>query len=211
MNNDNKKLADVIQELMEERGISLEKLAYITNIPQRFLLALKNGEFNKLPAKPYVRGYLLKIATVLEVDPEIVLRAYKESAEIKSSGTRDRLPTNRFAKQRFNKNLALAAFVLIILVAFFGIRVKSILGTPTITLSIPDSTLITIDRDLKVSGRISPGDRLTLNEEMVYTNNDGAFEKEVNLSSGLNTLEFRVTRFLGREIKVMRQVFYEPQ
>lgn len=208
-NNESKHISELLSELIEERGISAEKLSLTTNIPHRFITALLDGDFKRLPAKPYVRGYLLKISTVLNVDSALILKSYKDAVEIQASGEKDRLPENRFAIQKINKNFIIVFLILIIAIGFLAFRIKDILGAPTIEVSLPGNTLVTKEKAIKVSGKINPKDRLTLNQEIVYTDEAGKFEKEVNLSPGLNTFELNAKRFLGRETKVVRQIFYE--
>ena len=86
------------------------------------------------------------------------------------------------------------------------------MGTPTLQVNLSESPSTTTNQTLKITGKMSARDKLTLNQEIVYTNQDGTFQKDVTLSPGLNTFEFDATRFLGRETKIVRQVVYEePQ
>lgn len=198
--------------MMAAQEISLEKLAYLTNIPLRFLIALQKGELNKLPGPPYVRGYLLKIAEALNADAEPLLKSYKNSIQSNNNNKGiDRLPENRFAIKPFNKSIVIVFILLAVLVLFLISRLGAILGVPTITVSLPASTLITNNELLKIEGKITPGGRLTLNNELIYADSEGKFEKEIILSQGLNTLEFDAKKFLGREAKFTRQVFYQPE
>ncbi len=210
MNREGQKgISELLEELLKERGISPEKLSYVTNIPIRFVTALLDGDFKKLPAKPYVRGYLIKIAAALGVAEEIIMESYRESAEIKSSGSKDKLPINRFAIQKINKNFIIGAAVALGLLIFLGFRINDIMGTPTLQVNLSENPSTTTNQTLNITGRISAKDKLTLNQEIVYTNQDGTFQKEITLSPGLNTFEFGATRFLGRETKIIRQVVYE--
>ncbi len=205
-------ISKLLGELLEERGINPEKLSYATNVPTRFVTALLEGNFKELPAKPYVRGYLIKIAAALGVEDEVIMEAYRESTEIRSSGGNDKLPMNRFAIQKINKNFIIVAVVILGLLIFLGLRINDIMGTPTLQVNLPENPFSTNDQTLKIIGKMSAKDKLTLNQEIVYTNRDGTFQKDVTLSPGLNTFEFDATRFLGRETKIVRQVVYEePQ
>jgi len=208
-NSEYKKISEVIQDLMEGKGITVERLSYTTNIPKRFITALKEGNLKALPAKPYVRGYLLKIAAALEVEPDVILEAYQESTEIKTSGEKDRLPVNRFVIHKISKSFLIGLLAILIIIVFLVIRFKDIVGTPSINIALPDNTLVSKEEVLEIRGSINPRDRLTLNQEIVYTDDSGNFKAEVSLSPGLNTLEFDVKRFLGRETKVTKQIFYE--
>lgn len=207
-----KGISELLVELLEERGINPEKLSYVTNIPTRFVDALLEGDFKKLPAKPYVRGYLIRIAAALGVADEIIMEAYRESTEIRSSGGKDKLPINRFAIQKINKNFAVGVVVILGLLIFLGLRINDIMGTPTLQVNLSENPSSTTNQTLKITGKVSAKDKLTLNQEIVYTNQDGTFQKDITLSPGLNTFEFDATRFLGRETKIVRQVVYEvPQ
>lgn len=213
MNKEGQKgIAELLRELLKERGINPEKLSYATNVPIRFIAALLEDNFKDLPAKPYVRGYLIKIAAVLGIEDEVIMAAYRESTEIRSSGGKDRLPMNRFAIQKINKNFIVGGLIIAGLLIFLSFRINDIIGKPTLQVNLPEDPFSTSEQIIKITGKVSTGDELTLNQEIVYTNPDGTFEKDVTLSPGLNTLEFKATRFLGRETKIVRQIVYEePQ
>ena len=46
---------------------------------------------------------------------------------------------------------------------------------------------------------------------MIYPNEEGYFEKRVQMQPGLNRLKFAVKRYLGQETILEEQVFYQPQ
>ena len=58
---DQKDIGTLLSELIENEGLTVEKIALQTDIPSRFVIALKEGNLEKLPSEPYVRGYLIKI------------------------------------------------------------------------------------------------------------------------------------------------------
>ena len=64
---------------------------------------------------------------------------------------------------------------------------------------------------IKLSGKVSAGDKLIINGEEILPEENGRFEKDFSLQPGINTFEFEVKRFLGKEIKIIRQVIYQPQ
>ncbi len=94
----------------------------------------------------------------------------------------------------------------VLVLVFLATNLNHIIGKPTIDISLPDSTQ---EQVIKIEGRIDPGDKLTLNEELVYTSEEGFFQKDIQLEPGLNTLRFRVERYLGRETVVIKQVFFQ--
>lgn len=204
---EHRNITELLSELMSERRVTADKLSDATNIPKRFIVSLMKGESENLPARPYVRGYLFKIAEALQVDPHILWQSYRLSDDFRASGGKDRLPTNRFAFKKIRTSRVVTIFFAVMILVFIGFRFNDILGRPTLNVSLPESTS---EQTITVAGNISPGDRLTLNAEVIYPDEAGSFEKRIQLEPGLNTLEFRIKRYLGQEAEFVKQVFYQP-
>ena len=200
-------ITTLLQESMEAKGLDAGRLADLTDVPQRFISSLVSGDFNNLPSEPYIRGYLFKIAGILETDPNFLWRSFRQSAEIHSSGSGDILPANRFGLEKVSSRKIWILLAAIAVLIFLGFRINSILGKPTLEVSLPETTASQI---INVTGQVTPGDTLTLNDEVIYPYEDGRFTKKVQLESGSNPLKFKVKRYLGRETTVDKQVFYQP-
>jgi hypothetical protein len=61
---------DAIKVLREQRGLTLRNVADITKISSRYLEFIEAENFKKLPARPYLRGFLVLYAKTLGCDPE---------------------------------------------------------------------------------------------------------------------------------------------
>ncbi len=214
MNNDSKNLADLLNEAVGLRNLNVVKLAELTDIPIHYLTALLNNDFSKLPPTPYVRGYLTKLAEVLRVDADLLLKIYKEEAGLKmlrTSGPLDKLPSNRFSLKNSSRAKFFIGLVLILAVIFFVLKAGSFLGSPKIKIFSPAAdNLIVRNLSINLSGEISKKDKLTINGEEVAPEESGYFQKSFSLQPGINTIEFKVKRFLGRETTVIKQIIYQP-
>jgi len=210
MNNDNK-LGDVLSEIIAEHNITLDKLSDLTNIPKRYLSAIMENDFKEIPAAPYIRGYITKISSALDIESEILLNAYNKSG-LKTSGKEDFLPKNRFAVVKKKKGWIFALLITVIIIITIP-RINTLLGIPSLDINLPEKVenrdfLETRNQLLTIQGKINPKDSIIIHDEFVPVNNEGLFTKEVLLDAGLNTFEIKVKRFLGREITVIRKVFY---
>jgi hypothetical protein len=202
--------SEILLEALRTKGVTTEKLAQLTGISDRYLTALVGDELGKLPPAPYVHGYVLRIAEALGMDGEALWQEYpKDPGTLRRSGKRDMLPMNRFVTPQINKRV-LGIGALVILVVVYGIiRLPSIVGMPTLTLTSITDMMVVSTSTFTIVGSMNPADELTINGEAVYPESNGTFSRSVELESGFNTFEFRVKRFLGKENVLVRQVFYK--
>ena len=195
---------------IKEQGFTIKKLADLTGIVPKHLENLISGNFTDLPPSPYIHGYFIKIGQVLNYDGEELWQNFREESEVASSGSLDRLPQNRFIRQSPAKKIWFGVIVLII-VSYFGIRFSKILGQPSLSLLYPEQNLATVSaNEITVRGKLSEGDKLTVNGEEVIPESNGLWSKDVSLEPGINIIEVIAKKFLGRETRLTRQVVYEP-
>lgn len=196
--------------MIEKSGLSIDKLAELTGISPRYLKAFCEGDFKKLPSLPYVRGYLTTLAHVLGINGQEVWDIYKEEFREKIT-IDDKLPVNRFAlKPRNFKKLAIG-IILVFAIIFLVWRLDDLLGVPKIDITTPANDLIVNEDIIKLSGIVDNyRDKLIINNEEILIDKDGRFEKEYHLAPGANIIEFRLKRFLGKEISEVRRVVYQP-
>jgi len=211
-----KNLSELLNEAMNLRGLDVKKLSELTDIPVHYLAALSDGDPAKLPAVPYVRGYLIKTAEALRVDAYLLLRAYKQEVlfrALKTSGPEDKLPSNRFTlgTPSRRRTFIVIGIILILVVVYFIWQIDNFLGTPKIQIFSPAAdNLIVNSPSIKLSGEVNSKDKLTVNGEEILVEKNGQFQKDFSLQPGINTIEFKAKRFLGKEVKVIRQVIYQP-
>lgn len=65
-----------IKILREQRGITIRSVADTTKIGSRYLEYIEAESFAKLPARPYLRGFLAIYAKTLGCDPERMMSDY---------------------------------------------------------------------------------------------------------------------------------------
>ncbi|MEK9183869.1 MAG: hypothetical protein AAB890_02245, partial [Patescibacteria group bacterium] len=149
---------------------------------------------------------------VMDFDKEIIWRLYKEETALHSSGAWDKLPSNRFAIKYVNKKWLIAGLVVIFLFFYLSANFYKILRNPNLEITEPSAeSSISEINNVILKGKVDSSDTLAINGEEVYVDKDGHFIKEQNLQAGLNTIEFTVKKFLGKEYKVVRQIIYQPQ
>src|SRR3989344_116175 len=203
---------NTFNDLLGNRVISVAKLSELSGVPERYIEAMRVGNFDHLPPAPYVHGYLNKVAAIFSTDPEELWRKYKNECEPKVSGVSDRLPKNRYSFQTISKGKIAIGVVVLCLLVYSLLRFSSIIGAPKLVIENPKTaTIITSLDHFEVQGLIKPGDQLTINGESEFVSEDGKFKKDIRLFPGINTVEFKVKRFLGQEVQDLRKIIYSPE
>src|SRR3990167_724812 len=207
-----KLLKDLLRDQMEAKGVTLERVKQQTGIAERYIMAFLEGKKEKLPAAPYVRGYLIRIASLLDLNGQELWKMYENELVSKRSGAKDIMPFNRYALKKINKKMVVGALVAA-LFAFYGImNVSRFLGGGQLEIVNPAAeTVVTTANLITLSGKSSPNDKLMIDNEEVPVDESGNFSKEYTLLPGLNRVEFSVKRLLGREIRTVRQIIYQPE
>ncbi len=72
---------DLLRQVREARGLTLEQMANTTKIAIYYLRYLEAEEYEDLPAEVYVRGYLKLLARLLKLDPEQMVKSYIDRME----------------------------------------------------------------------------------------------------------------------------------
>ena len=195
---------------IKERGLNLKKLSELSGISLKHLEALSYGDFAALPPAPYFRGYLVKLGSILDFDPELWWSKIKENESVKY-GLADRPPANRFIKPQFTKFIWAGAAGAALLIYFF-IQLPRIFGTPGLRVIEPSKNpAVSTSSVVTLIGTVSGANELTLNGEAISVHQDGTWEKNALLEPGLNSLELRARKFLGGETKILEQIIYQPE
>ncbi len=70
-----------IKLLREQRNLTIRQVSDITKIGSRYVELIEAEEYEKLPARPYLRGFLVLYAKVLGYEPERLASDYLKRCE----------------------------------------------------------------------------------------------------------------------------------
>ena len=61
-----------------EKGISLHEISTKLNIPEKFLLAIEELNFDELPAPIFAKSQIKKYCSFYDLEPSIILEKYEK-------------------------------------------------------------------------------------------------------------------------------------
>src|SRR3989338_4143745 len=159
-----KDLKTLLDDAMELRNVNHEKLAELTGISERYVWAIQNLETEKLPAAPYVRGYLKKISETLHLNHDELWEMYKKELAQKTSGRYDTLPANRFAIRHLSRRELFFLGFGILLILYLVINIPRLIGKPILIITNPTAKIYAVfEPSIKLTGQLNQRDKLTIN------------------------------------------------
>jgi cytoskeleton protein RodZ len=125
--NGNTVIADGLGEFLrrerELRHISLDDIAERTKISRRYLEAIEEGQYERLPGETFVRGFIRSYAQSIGLDPEETLLIYNQTRVVPGDAPqrKERIaPTRRAWNERFLQWMLVAGMVVVGIV-FLGV------------------------------------------------------------------------------------------
>lgn len=112
-------VGEVLKAAREKQNISTKQVATALNLPERFILYIESGEFDKLPGNTFVRGYIRNYIKYLHLEDEqgvISLFEQQATPETKEGKMLDFKQIKRF-KSVSNSIYWLISFIVCIVLA----------------------------------------------------------------------------------------------
>ncbi|MBI2601989.1 MAG: helix-turn-helix domain-containing protein [Deltaproteobacteria bacterium] len=72
-------IGKTLAEKRIERGLSHQDIEHVTRVSKQFIAAIENGDFDKLPGKVFVSGFIKSICKVLELDGDEVMKDFDQA------------------------------------------------------------------------------------------------------------------------------------
>lgn len=202
---------------IEEKSFSAEDISRLTGVSLAHIIALMGGDYSNLPAHVFVKGYLKKIAAILEVDHEELWSLYFKDYNNVMPPPVDLLPTNRFEtnnklSHQILKTLRYLPIIIVIItvIGFILFQSRILFGEPLLKVTNPlfENTQ-TSDNPFMIEGEGQPHTYININGKEVYLSDDGKFSEAVQLKEGFNEIIIQATNRIGKTKTITRQIYFE--
>jgi len=180
-----------------------------TKIQERFIKALENSDLAKLPAMPFVNGFLRTISAELDLKPEGIVAIFR-----RDFGEDDRGKVIPNALEKKDKgfrwapstSIAIGIFAMILIFGFYlTIQLKGLLGVPSLEIFQPQDQAV-VSLEIAIEGRTDPTALVAINGQKIKKNRNGTFSQIIGLSEGVQTITIGATGQNGKTTEVVRTV-----
>lgn len=222
-----------MKKIRGERRLSLHEASRATRIQVKYLEYIESGEYDKLPAKVYIKGFLRSYGEFLGADEQLLIRLYNKEIGIRknlerSRGNSFKSPLSSLASRFFPsavpggsektgpvkissfvitpKMVIIAGVAAMVMsgVVYLYKEVGSFASTPRLVIVSPASGSPISSNSVSVAGYTDRDAKIFINGQPVLVNDDGEFHEDLMVQSGANILQIRaVNRFEKESARVI--------
>ncbi|MBI4999623.1 helix-turn-helix domain-containing protein [Candidatus Gottesmanbacteria bacterium] len=209
-----KTVGEILKNARQEKKLTLEGVEQATKIRKKYLLALEENTFEKLPSLTYVQGFIKNYAEFLGQDTSYILSVFRrqfdslEKPKVIPPGLSE--PLNE-PFWRLTPSKIIGIFILVLVFLFFSwlfSQYQSFVWAPKINLESPSENEIIKGEKVQVLGRTDPWATLTINGQEVKLL-DGRFSQEIAVSPGIVTINISATNKFAKKQELKRTIRVE--
>ncbi len=200
-------LGEYLTGVREQLNFDIKTVGMLTQIKPEYLQHLEAGNFVRLPADVYVRGFLKNLAAFYHIKEKILIDQYeKERGFAPPSGSNTH--PNGLKISLTPKNIIIGASLLVAILAigYVGSQIRSVLAPPFLEIYEPGGDLTVRGSSMVVAGRGEVGAVILLNNQPVFMDSAGRFTENLILSPGLNVIQITERNKFGKTSEKTRQI-----
>lgn len=204
------KVGQKIKESRLQKGLTLEDVSKSTKIKSHFLMAIENGEYNKLPSSSYAQGFVRNYVSFLGMPEKETLALFRR--EFDEENIFKVLPAGMAASGSFPRSKIKASqtfvtifLVFFILLAFIIFQYKDAFINPVVTIYDPAENA-KVASSVLISGKTDPDAEVFIEGLQVFTDSSGNFKKTVSLFPGKGEITIKVINRFKRVTEIKRHV-----
>lgn len=193
------------------RKLTLEEAEIGTKIRLKYLEAFERGLYSELPSEVYTLGFLRRYGEYLRLDTDSLTELFKTEWKSASANQANKgltkgdfSPTSTVPRWQFfiTPRSALIVLVAVFVIGLFGYiwwSVHNFSAPPKLLIQAPTNETTVTDDNLIIKGQTDPGAFIFINQESINVDQNGNFQQQVNLNSGVETIVVEAKNRLDRQ------------
>ncbi len=196
-----------MKKIRSERRLSLNEISKSAKIQVKYLEYLENGEYLKLPADVYVKGFLKSYASYAGINEKALIKLYEREQKIQKN---IRKIEN---KEKFIEPLSLSKWIITpkiivgIVITFFVFlgffylyrEVDSFISAPRLVITSPRDGEEIEGKSVNIKGFTEKDSEVFINDQPVLASDSGEFSENVVLQGGLNAITVKSKNKFDKE------------
>ena len=210
---------EVLKNKRESLGKPLDQVSSDTKIQKRFLEYIEQDKFSYFDSEVFLTGFIKIYAKYLGLDINKILALYRRSnpsvqRELIKKEEKESKGKNIVGKKQLSfKTLdpkTLVTFILstflLLIIGYIGLQIYKFQTPPEITILEPLDEAEVNEESVTVKGEVDNNTVIEINDKPVETNDDGSFEKEIELKEGSNLITVRAKKNKNNTLEAVETI-----
>ncbi|OGG00222.1 hypothetical protein A2Y99_03345 [Candidatus Gottesmanbacteria bacterium RBG_13_37_7] len=205
-------VGEILKKARVEKGLTLEEVEKELKIRKKFLSALEENSWNKLPSLPYIKGFLKNYSSLLDLKPEEILAVFRRQFRLQEKdGLLPDGMTNPLNQPyfRFTPSVFTGLVIILFVIIFFGYlfqQYQSYTNPPILTIYSPQEGETINSDKLLLTGKTDSDAVLSIDNQKIALSENGQFSFNLTLTPGINTIIIESTSKFGKKKNITRTV-----
>ncbi len=212
INNQNN-IGQILKDARYKTGLSLRMVAKHIKINKKYLAALENDDWEKMPGKIYAKNFFKTYCDFLNLNPDKLNLNFEQIPYFKNKNYTQNFTKKTHGFDFFNlpKLIKIILFTIIIIIVLIYLiwQINSILKPPEITLFHPLTDLTIQEDSITISGQTEENVELKINNQTIFPDENHLFFQTINLQPGLNTITIQGQKKYSQKQIIQRKIIVE--
>lgn len=205
-------VGEILKRARTEKKLDFEDIEKAIKIRKKFLIALEENAWDKLPSLPYIKGFIRNYSLYLGLKPDEMVAIFrrhfrdKEKTGLLPSGLTHPLDEPVF---RFTPQIGLIGIVIAFLVLFSGylfFQYLSYTNPPNLVVTKPLEGEIIQTNKIQVDGKTDADAVISINNQKIALSGNGEFSTTLLLSPGVNSIIIESTSKSEKKKTITRTI-----
>lgn len=205
-----KTISEFLKEARRKKKISKEKLAKITKIKKEYIDAIEKGEWNKLPEKTVVAGFVDSISSVLNLDENKQKALFRRDYSLETTRINPKISIeDKFVWEPKLTFLVSSLVVVFLTLGYLVFQYINFVKPPDLEVYFPKDGEVIKSTILVVEGKTNPEATVSVNNQPVLISDNGEFKSEIEIFEETNEVLIVAKSRSGKETVVSRKIVPE--
>lgn len=205
-------VGEILKKARLEKRLNFEDIEKSTKIRKKFLQALEENSWEKLPSLPYIKGFIRTYSEYLGLRSDEMVAIFRR--HFRDQEKTGLLPTGLTHPLdepvlRFTPQIGLIVIIISFIVLFFGylfLQYQSYTNPPNLTVNKPMEGEIVKTSKIEISGKTDIDAVIAINNQKIALSTNGEFTTNLLLSPGINSIIIESTSKYGKKRTITRTI-----
>ncbi len=214
-------LGEKLQTLRKDRRLRVQDLSRKIKVRVEYIEALEKGQYDDLPMRIYVKGFVRSYAQFFGVPEDVLLNLFNREYAVYQN------IYNKDVEEEVNKlpkvpHFVITPKIIVVFIAFLALiivgiylyfSVDNFVSSPWIVIDTPVHSSTIHENKVVIHGKTKSNSHVFINGQQIFVDRDGIFENEINLTQGINVIKVRSVNKFGKESteEIVVNAIYEIQ